>query len=158
MCFLYKQFSQPCQKPFSHSLDPFPKRKQTNLSPVCHKQVYSKSLYTALLILTWFISSTTLKGHLLSSCRAIRYNIVETLFSPPLWWYGVNSWSSVLLWNLTLMRIPYLSYSSYKSQYLWNSVSLYYSSFNKDMQITGNLCEMFYRGLGTIRVQLISIY
>lgn len=121
---------------------------------MCHKHLYSKRLYTAQLILTWFISSTTLKGHLLSSCRAIRYNIVETLFSPPLWWYGVNSWSSVLRWNLTLMRIPYLSYSSYKSQYLLNSVSLYYSLFDNDMQIKGKLCQVFYRGLQTTQVQL----
>ena len=33
---------------------------------------------------TWLISSTTLNGHLVSSCRAIIYSMVDTLRSPPL--------------------------------------------------------------------------
>lgn len=38
--------------------------------------------------------------------------MVDTLRSPPLWWCAVSSWSSVWLWNLTRIRMPYLSYSS----------------------------------------------
>lgn len=85
---------------------------------------------------TWFISSTTLKGHLLSSCKAIKYNIVDTLLSPPLWWCGVSSWSCVLLRNLTLIRIPYLSYSSCQMREAWEKNPFYTDHNNGSIQIS----------------------
>ena len=58
---------------------------------------------------TWLISSTTRNGHLVSSCSAIRYNMVDTLRSPPLWWNGVRTWRLSFERNFTLIWMPYLS-------------------------------------------------
>ena len=81
---------------------------------------------------TWLISSTHRNGHMVMFCKAIMYNITETLFSPPLWRNSLyrkqktilsnrsSAWSITISCNFspsrncTLMFTPYFSKSFYK--------------------------------------------
>ena len=80
----------------------------------CHQTCKAESITN----ITWFISSTTLKGQDVMSCNAIRYIIVDTLLSPPLCLWASKTWSSSSDLNLTLIWTPYLL-KSYKNNWNW---------------------------------------